>query len=176
VAVLSVCVALVPIALFISSFIWDHGITGPLLFAFSVFISCLVRGVWAGCFLARMRREKHSFRDILNNLPSGKVPAEVVLSFEVVRSLVNVCTAFVTFGLVVHLQSSATTALCYVVHQLLATTLLAWTGLPKLFRRWPIGRQRDESTHPEGTSPSRECIFDPEESGQKRQHSDSISI
>ena len=88
---------------------------GPLLFAFSVFFSCLVRGVWAGCFLARMRREKHSFRDILNNLPSGKVPAEVVLSFEVVRSFVNICTAFVTFGLVVHLQSSATTALCYVV-------------------------------------------------------------
>ena len=93
----------------------DHGITGPLLFAFSVFISCLVRGVWAGCFLARMRREKHSFRDILNNLPSGKVPAEVVLSFEVFRSLVSACTAFVVFRVIVRWQSSATTALCYVV-------------------------------------------------------------
>jgi hypothetical protein len=141
-----------------------------------------------------MRRDKHSFRDILNSLPSGKVPAEVVLSFEVVRSLFNVCTAFVTFGLVVHLQSSATTALCYVVSgekvkglKVLHLTILQGTsaarhhtacldGTTQLFRRWPIGRQRDESTHPEGTSPSRECIFDPEESGQKRQHSDSISI
>ena len=93
----------------------DHGITGPLLFAFSVFISCLVRGVWAGWYLARMQRKKHSFRDILNGLPSGKVPAEVVLSFEVFRSLVSACTAFVVFRVIVRWQSSATTALCYVV-------------------------------------------------------------
>ena len=80
-----------------------------------LFDSCMGHHLRPTPIKKRIQRKKHSFRDILNGLPSGKVPAEVVLSFEVFRSLVSACTAFVVFRVIVRWQSSATTALCYVV-------------------------------------------------------------